>query len=169
MEKPANLRAKRGVWLAYFLVGVLSPARASSSLDDFGPLVRDWLFLFLLSAEAEQKDMWPRLSALLEVGAEAGRTAGTPGIWRKAYIKLSEQSQKTKELNFVLLRQSTFGGGLAAVYIGRDSSYCRPSLGRALINLLKRISKSSSDKSSLLIHIGSVFTSVYSHKRRVRG
>ena len=54
------------------------------------------------------------------------------------------------------------------MYIGRDSSYCRPVLGRALINLLKRDSKRSSNKSSLLVRIGSVFSFVYSHRRRAR-
>ena len=54
------------------------------------------------------------------------------------------------------------------MYIGRDSSYCRPSLGRALINLLKRASKRSSNKSSLLVRMGSDLSSMYSHKRRAQ-
>ena len=52
------------------------------------------------------------------------------------------------------------------MYIGHDSSYCRPVLGRAFINLLKRASKRSSNKSSLLVRIGSVLWFVYSHRRR---
>ena len=75
-----SVRKKRGVWSTYFLVGMLSPARASSSLDGLAPIVMDWLFLFRHSAEVEEREIWPRLPALSDFGVEAGRMAPTPGI-----------------------------------------------------------------------------------------
>ena len=90
MENPVNLQARREVfWPTYFLLGMLSPARASSSSDDLAPIVSDWLFLFRLSVDAEEKEM-ARLAALLDDGAGAGRAVETPGIWRKMHVNLSK-------------------------------------------------------------------------------
>ena len=70
MENPERLQTKkRSVWPTYFLLGMLSPTRASSSSNNLAPIVSDWLFLFRLSVDAEEKEMG-RLAALLDDGAE---------------------------------------------------------------------------------------------------
>ena len=80
MENPANLQARREVfWPTYFFLGMLSPARASSSSDDLAPIVRDWLFLSRLSADAKEKEM-AHLAALLDDSAGAGQVVETLGI-----------------------------------------------------------------------------------------
>ena len=90
MENPARLQAKkRSVWPTYFLLGIISPARASSSSDNLAPIASDWLFLCRLSADAEEKEM-ARLAALLDDGAGAGRAVETPGIWRKMHVIKAE-------------------------------------------------------------------------------
>ena len=89
MDNPAKLQLKEE-YQAYFLVGMSSPARALSSSDDLAPVVSDWLFLFRLSAEAEEREMWPRLPAFLEDDAGAGRTVETPGTGHRVHVKLSE-------------------------------------------------------------------------------
>ena len=62
----------------YFLLGMLSPARASSSSDDLAPIVTDWLFLFRLSAGAEEKVMGRLVTLLDDVPADP--VVETPGI-----------------------------------------------------------------------------------------
>ena len=86
MENLANLQAKRGVWPTYFLMGMLSPARASSSSDDLAPIISDWAFLFQLSAVVEEKETG-RLATLLTDGE--GRAVETPGIWHRVHVSQS--------------------------------------------------------------------------------
>ena len=62
----------------YFLLGMLSLARASSSSDDLAPIITDWLFLFWLSAGAEEKVMGRLVTLLADVPADPA--AATPGI-----------------------------------------------------------------------------------------
>ena len=67
--------------------------------DDLAPIVSDWLFLFRLSADAEEKEIC-RLVALLDDDAAAGRAVETPGIWQRIHVTLTQQSLNPKELNF---------------------------------------------------------------------
>ena len=71
---------------------MLSPARASSSSDDLAPIITDWLFLFRLSAVAEEKETG-RLVTLLDDDVAAGPVAQTLGIWRITQVSLLKTNQ----------------------------------------------------------------------------
>ena len=80
LSKSGNTAEQGGNVLADLLLARdVDPARVSSSSDDLAPIVTDWLFLFRLSTEAEEK-VTGRLVTLLDDDVPADPVAETPGI-----------------------------------------------------------------------------------------